>query len=90
MIADASPGGAIRAYVNETGVTVPAGSVALDAVRALFPELAAAIHAGQMRLTDSRGLPIDAHDPLVSGAIYRVLPMRERLDTAPDTIKASS
>lgn len=80
MSGDAAPGGAIRAYVNERGVTVPAGSVALDAVRALFPEQAASVDAGQMRLTDSRGLPIDAQDPLVSGAIYRVLPVRERLD----------
>lgn len=70
----------LRVYVNERGVSVPHGSLALDAVHALFPELAESIAAGTMRLTDSRGLPIDADTPLVGGAIFRVVPVRERAE----------
>jgi hypothetical protein len=69
----------VRAFVNERGVSVPAGSTALDAVRALLPAAAAQIDAGTSRLTDSRGLPVDAHEALVNGAIYRVVPVRDRL-----------
>ena len=72
----------LRVYVNERGVSVPHGSVAVDAVRALFPELAAEVDAGRQRLTDSRGLPVDATQALVGGSIYRVVPVRERVDAA--------
>ena len=68
----------VRVYVNERGVSVPFGSCAIDAVRALFPEQADGIIAGTLRLTDSRGLPIAADTALVGGAIFRVLPVRER------------
>jgi hypothetical protein len=70
----------VRVYVNERGVSLPAGSVALDAVRALFPEHAAAVAEGTMRLTDSRGLPIGAQVPLTGGAIFRIVPVRERAE----------
>jgi hypothetical protein len=79
---------ALRVYVNERGVSVPHGSVAVDAVRALFPELAGEVHDGRQRLTDSRGLPVDASQPLVGGAIYRVVPVRERIESD-DTAAAS-
>lgn len=72
----------LRVYVNERGVSVPNGSVALDAVRALFPEQAEAIAAGTMRLTDSRGLPVSHELALVGGAIFRVVPVRDRLEDA--------
>ena len=72
----------LRVYVNERGVSVPHGSVAVDAVRALFPELAVEVEAGRQRLTDSRGLPVDATQVLVGGSIYRVVPVRERIDAA--------
>ena len=72
----------LRVYVNERGVSVPHGSVAVDAVRALFPDLAADIDAGRQRLTDSRGLPVDATQMLVGGSIYRVVAVRERVDAA--------
>jgi len=68
--------------VNERGVSVPHGSVAVDAVRALFPDLATEVDAGRQRLTDSRGLPVEATQALVGGSIYRVVPVRERVDTA--------
>ncbi len=66
----------IRVFVNEKGVSVPAGSLALDAVRALLPDEANAIEAGSRRLTDSRGLPVEATESLVNGAIYRVVSAR--------------
>lgn len=72
----------LRVYVNERGVSVPFGSVAVEAVRALFPELAAEVDAGRQRLTDSRGLPVDAQQALVGGSIYRVVAVRDRLDAA--------
>ena len=71
---------AIRVFVNERGVTVPAGSVALDAVRALFPEDADGIAAGRLRLTDSRGLPVPAEASVHGGAIFRVVAARPRLE----------
>ncbi|MCC6243087.1 MAG: hypothetical protein IT353_09615 [Gemmatimonadaceae bacterium] len=72
----------VRVYVNEQGVSVPPGSVARDAVAALRPADAAAIDAGTMRLTDSRGLPIEATTTAVSGMILRVVAVRERLEDA--------
>ena len=74
----------VRAYVNERGVSVPFGAVALDAVRALSAELADDVAGGAARLTDSRGLPIDATHPVHGGLILRVLPIRARamVDTA--------
>ena len=70
----------VRAYVNERGVSVPHGSSAIDAVRALFPDQADAISSGTMRLTDSRGLPVASDIPLVGGSIFRVVPVRERAE----------
>ncbi|MCA2985457.1 hypothetical protein [Gemmatimonas sp.] len=69
----------VRVFVNERGVSVPAGTVALDAVRALFPDDADGLASGRLRLTDSRGLPIAADTPVVGGAIFRVVTARERL-----------
>ena len=82
----------LRVYVNERGVSVPHGSVAVDAVRALFPELAVEIDAGRQRLTDSRGLPAQATQALVGGSIYRVVPVRDRGDaaTVPSNAEAAS
>ena len=70
----------VRVYVNERGVSVPHGAQALDAVRVLFPDHADAVVAGTMRLTDSRGLPTDATHAVSGGAIYRVVPVRERAE----------
>jgi len=82
----------LRVYVNERGVSVPHGSVAVDAVRALFPDLATDVDAGRQRLTDSRGLPVEATQALVGGSIYRVVPVRERVDAAvePDDVELAS
>lgn len=80
----------LRVYVNERGVSVPHGSVAVDAVRALFPELAVEVDAGRQRLTDSRGLPADATQALVGGSIYRVVPVRDRIDAAAEPSDAEA
>ena len=69
---------AVRVYVNERGVSVPAGSTALDAVRAFSSDNANELSAGRARLTDSRGLPIDAACAVSGGLILRVLPVRDR------------
>jgi hypothetical protein len=66
----------VRAYVNERGVSVKRGATALDVVRAFDAAAAEAVEAGTQRLTDSRGLPIDAHSAAHGGAIYRLLPVR--------------
>ena len=70
----------IRVYVNERGVSVPHGALAIDAVRALFPVHADEIVAGTARLTDSRGLPIAESTVLTTGAIFRVVAVRDRLE----------
>lgn len=72
----------VRVYVNERGVSVAPGAVARDAVDAILPAEAAAIDAGTMRLTDSRGLPIAADTVVVGGMILRVVAVRERLEDA--------
>jgi hypothetical protein len=76
----------LRVYVNERGVSVPHGSVAVDAVRALFPDLATEVDAGRQRLTDSRGLPVEATQALVGGSIYRVVAVRDRIEAAAEPI----
>lgn len=76
----------VRVFVNERGVSVPAGATALDAVRALLPDEATAIEAGSRRLTDSRGLPVEAGEPLVNGAIYRVVSARAALSEADESV----
>lgn len=76
----------VRVFVNERGVSVPAGATALDAVRALLPDEATAVEAGSRRLTDSRGLPVEAGEPLVNGAIYRVVSARAALGEADESV----
>ncbi len=73
-----APTPTVRVYVNERGVDVPAGATALDAVRAHDAMAAAAVAAGTSRLADSRGLPVEPNAPVHGGAIFRVLPVRER------------
>jgi hypothetical protein len=69
----------LRAYVNERGVSVPHGATAHDAVHAFDEREARALREGTRRLTDSRGLPIEASSPVHGGAIYRLLPVRAEL-----------
>jgi hypothetical protein len=68
----------LRVFIDARGVDVPPGSRAIDAVQAFDPAAAAAVRTGEKLLTDSRGLPIDGAAPLESGAIFRILPRRDR------------
>ncbi|MGE5731926.1 MAG: hypothetical protein ACM37U_08300 [Gemmatimonas sp.] len=66
----------LRVFVNGSGVDVPAGSAALDAVRAWNADAAGDVTAGTRLITDSRGLPIDAATPMSAGSILRLIANR--------------
>ncbi|MEO5569104.1 MAG: hypothetical protein ABIR92_11460 [Gemmatimonadaceae bacterium] len=68
----------LRVFVDAKGVDVAHGATAIDAVEAFDPALASAVRAGDRILTDSRGLPIDAGSAVHSGAIFRLIPRRDR------------
>lgn len=68
----------VRVFVNAAGVDVPAGSTALDAVRAWNAEAAGEVSAGGRIITDSRGLPLDAATPMSAGSILRLIAKRDR------------
>jgi hypothetical protein len=68
----------IRVFVNAHSVDVPAGSTALDAVRAWNADAAQEVGAGTRLITDSRGLPIDAASPMSAGSILRLIGKRDR------------
>ena len=68
----------LRVFIDGKGVDVPPAATAMDAVEAFDPAVAAAVRGGERILTDSRGLPIDAGTSLESGAIFRLIPKRDR------------
>jgi hypothetical protein len=68
----------IRVFINAAGVDVPAGSTALDAVRAFSAESAGEVTDGRRLITDSRGLPIDSSAPMSAGSILRLVARRDR------------
>jgi len=70
----------MRVYVNSTGLDVPEGATALDAVRAWNPAAADEVAVGERVIADSRGLPASPDSPAHGGAIYRVMPVRRRND----------
>lgn len=70
----------IRVYVNSTGLDLPPGATALDAVRAWNVEAAEEVAVGRRVIADSRGLTTEPDAPAHGGAIYRVLPARRRDD----------
>jgi hypothetical protein len=63
-------------YVGVRGATVPDGSTALDAVRAIDPAEADEVASGSCLICDSRGLPIPPDTPAYSGAIFRIVRSR--------------
>ncbi|HEY4306671.1 MAG TPA: hypothetical protein VGM82_19535 [Gemmatimonadaceae bacterium] len=63
----------VRVFVNSSGVDVPAGSTALDAVRTFDEELARDVDQSKRLITDSRGLPIEPTTPMVAGYIMRLV-----------------
>ena len=68
----------LRVFIDTHGVDVPVGATALEAVSAFDPSAAAAVRSGEKILTDSRGLPFDATAEVQSGAIFRLIPRRDR------------
>jgi hypothetical protein len=68
----------VRVFVNASGIDVPAGSTALDAVRAWSDDAAGDVTADRRLITDSRGLPIDPATAMSAGAILRLVAKRER------------
>ena len=66
----------LRVYVDAKPVDVPKAATVLDAIEIADPDLASAVRAGTSRVTDSRGLPINADVPLHGGAILRVVAVR--------------
>ncbi|MEO6447314.1 MAG: hypothetical protein ABIZ91_14705 [Gemmatimonadaceae bacterium] len=68
----------LRVYVNGRGVDAPAAATANDAVRIFDTTLADEVAAGDRLITDSRGLPIASDTALHGGAIFRVIPNRQR------------
>jgi hypothetical protein len=68
----------VRVFVNATGVDVPRGSTALDAVRAWDGVAADEVVQGTRTITDSRGLPIDGATPMSAGSILRLIAKRDR------------
>jgi hypothetical protein len=73
----------VRVFVNGSGVDVPAGSAALDAIRAWNVDAAGEVTVGTRLITDSRGLPIDAKTPMSAGSILRLI--ANRAATAADS-----
>lgn len=61
----------LRVFVNDRGLTVPAGALVRDAILAASPELLPLLEAGDGYVTDGRGLPVALGAPLTSGAILR-------------------
>jgi hypothetical protein len=70
----------IPVYVNASRVDVPAGSTALDAVRAWSADAAAQVSGGGRGIVDSRGLPLDPASPMSAGSILRLVLVRDRGD----------
>ncbi len=75
-----SPHQTVRVFVNATGISVPGGTTALDAVRAADAAAADDVTAGRRIITDSRGLPADPASPVHGGAIYRLVSARALRD----------
>jgi hypothetical protein len=66
----------VRVFVNGSGVDVPAGSAALDAVKMWNPSAASEVSTGTKLITDSRGLPMEASTPVSAGSILRLIAKR--------------
>lgn len=75
----------VRVFINGRGLDAPAAGTALDAVSLHSASDAQAVSAGAMLVTDSRGLPVPVDTPLFNGALFRLVPNRERNATDPAT-----
>jgi hypothetical protein len=75
----------VRVFINGKGLDAPAGGTAIDAVALHSRDDAAAVAAGNLLVTDSRGLPVPADCALFNGALFRLIPNRERDSADPAT-----
>lgn len=75
----------VRVFVNGKGYDAPAGGTAVDAVAVHSAADAEKVRSGALVVTDSRGLPVPAETPLHNGALFRLIPNRERDAADPAT-----
>ena len=68
----------VRVFVNGKGLDAPAGGTAVDAITVHSAGDAEKVRAGTLLVTDSRGLPVPAESPLFNGALFRLIPNRDR------------
>ena len=68
----------VRVFVNGVGHDAPAGGTAHDAVALHSADEAASLRAGTLLVTDSRGIPVPADTALFNGAVFRLIPNRDR------------
>jgi hypothetical protein len=61
----------LRVFLNERGLTLPAGALVRDAIRAGSPDLLPLLARGEAFVTDGCGLPVALDAPLSGGAILR-------------------
>ncbi|HEY7894563.1 MAG TPA: hypothetical protein VIC24_06660 [Gemmatimonadaceae bacterium] len=73
-------------FVNAARVDVPPSATALDAVRAWNADAASDVEQGTRSITDSRGLVLASESPLYSGAIMRVVAVRDRASDDADLL----
>lgn len=73
-------------FVNAARVDVPAPATALNAVRAWNADAASGVEQGTRSLTDSRGLALASDAPVYSGAIMRVVAVRDHASDDADLL----
>ena len=66
----------LRVFVNGAGVSVPAGSTVLDAIRAVDAEAADQVRTGARAVADSRGITVPPETPLSGGYVMRIVSAR--------------
>ena len=75
----------VRVFVNGRGFDAPAGGTVLDAIQVHSARDADAVRDGALLVTDSRGLPVSTDVPLFNGALFRLVPNRQRDSGDPAT-----
>ena len=68
----------VRVFVNGVGHDVTKGGSALDAVAAHSSADAGEVRAGNLLVTDSRGIAVPSDSALFNGAVFRLIPNRDR------------
>jgi len=73
----------IPVFLNGRPVSVPTGCTLEQLLAQEDPALAAELQAGRAAATDARGIAVAADEPLLAGAIFRVM-RSARSGGAPD------